>query len=71
MKVNIAAGNDVVAVQVGARGVPDGDNSPGPADIDEPADGTTVNIRTGNARVGLQADVIAGGVWLRSGSGSA
>ncbi|MEU8199326.1 hypothetical protein AB0C10_36635 [Microbispora amethystogenes] len=58
MAKNVASGDDRVAVQVGRVG--------GGKDKDKPAekrpagdgDGTVKNIVTGNAKVGVQADVV-------------
>jgi|HigsolmetaAR206D_1030411.scaffolds.fasta_scaffold05711_1 hypothetical protein len=62
---NVAGGNDRVALQVGVvlgrRGKPA--TQPGsatPAGSAAPATTRVVNVRSGNARVGKQADVIAG-----------
>lgn len=67
--VNVATGDDLIAVQVGQLGGPSGrggepvtDQHTGP---EEPSQGTTTNIRCGNARVGMQADVITGGITIR------
>jgi hypothetical protein len=38
---------------------------PAPAPAPAPAAGTTTNIRTGNAKVGKQADVITGNITIR------
>lgn len=58
--VNIATGNDVVALQVGAIIAAPEDTPPRPtetvAEPTEPATVTVVNIRAGNARVGAQID---------------
>jgi hypothetical protein len=62
MKVNIASGTDVVATQVGHLAEDDDELDLG--DLQLPATVTTTNIRTGNAQVGLQADVIVGDLNL-------
>jgi hypothetical protein len=62
MGVNIADGDDRVAVQVGqvhGRKSP----KPAPEQVDDQP-GRTENIRTGNARVGRQADVITGDLHI-------
>ncbi len=59
-KKNVASGNDVVTVQVGTvRG-----RSTRPAKSEKPKatasqDATAVNVRGGNAQVGLQVDEIS------------
>ncbi len=62
---NIASGDDVVALQVGQIIAPGAETVPQPTPA--PADDTptnAINIRSGNARVGMQADVVTGDLWL-------
>ncbi|THJ74939.1 hypothetical protein [Candidatus Frankia alpina] len=69
MARNIASGNDNVPVQVGrvlgrSRSAQD-DATPPPASTgQDDAPTTNTNIRSGNARVGRQADVIDGGLTI-------
>ncbi|MEU1751991.1 hypothetical protein ABZ436_04940 [Micromonospora matsumotoense] len=62
-KTNTASGTDRVAVQAGQiHGRTDTTKPTAPAA--DTAPGRTDNVRTGNARVGRQADVITGGLNL-------
>lgn len=65
-RVNIASGNDRVAVQAGHVGGGSGESEDTRPEMDQPADGggTVTNIVTGNARVGVQADVINGDLTI-------
>ena len=57
MQINHASGDDVVAVQIGRQVDRNDETQP----MAEPTTGTgtgTTNIRSGNATVGLQVDVI-------------
>ena len=58
-RVNIATGGDQVAVQAGQVGGRRGAGTP-PASTQGGEPGRVVNVRAGNARVGVQADVIEG-----------
>ena len=62
MAINIASGDDYVPVQVGRihHRSETSERRPDQDTTDTPAAGRTVNIRTGNATVGQQADVIDG-----------
>ena len=65
-KTNIAS-SGFTPVQVG-RIVPPGDEDepqPEPAPKQQPAKGRTVNVRSGNAKVGKQADIIVGDLRIR------
>ena len=58
-KKNVASGNDVVAVQVGTvrgRSRPAGSEEPKTTPSRE--DTSVTNVRSGNAKVGVQADEI-------------
>lgn len=62
---NHASGNDRVAVQVGQI-IPASDRDR--ADREKPAPaaaGTSINVRSDNATVGQQADVITGDLTIR------
>jgi hypothetical protein len=65
-KRNVASGTDRVAVQVGqVHGRRDaGKTSKDTAKVD-PTPGRSENVRSGNARVGRQADVISGDLHIR------
>jgi hypothetical protein len=72
---NIASGNDTIGVQVGQIVTHDPDThtpapspAPAPASTDPGGDDSTptvVNIRSGNARVGMQTDAVHGGITIR------
>jgi len=63
-RTNIASGNDRVAVQVGR--VTDEDDGAAASERNEPSGGATTveNVRSGNARVRVQADEIHGGLRI-------
>jgi hypothetical protein len=63
--VNIAIGG-FTAVQAGQIGGKAKPSKPAPKKADKDAsDGTTVNVRSGNAKVGRQADVITGDLHIK------
>jgi hypothetical protein len=58
--VNIASGDDIVALQVGTIGATDAPPQSG-SPVADPTDMfaiRSINIRSGNARVGMQVDTI-------------
>lgn len=62
-KKNVASGRDNVAVQAGT--VYDGQSKTAEAEESKAAsakDAKTSNVRSGNAKVGVQADEISGGI---------
>lgn len=61
---NVASGNDRVAMQVGrVLGRPV--KPAAPSGETAPSTSTVVNVRSGNAQVGEQTDVIVGGLHIR------
>ncbi|MFI7217893.1 hypothetical protein [Micromonospora maritima] len=63
-KRNVASGNDRVAVQAGqVHGRRDAGKKDTPK-VD-PTPGRSENVRSGNARVGRQVDVISGDLHIR------
>ena len=60
-RTNVASGDDVVAVQAGTV---DSGESKAPKAKGQ-AEGRTINVRSGNAKVGVQAEEIAGGISFR------
>ncbi len=62
MAKNVASGNDRVAIQVGKVHGRSGDK---PAPAAPAASGPSVNVRSGNARVGKQTDVVRGDVQIK------
>ncbi|MFX0593485.1 hypothetical protein [Melissospora conviva] len=63
-KRNVASGNDVVAIQAGHIGGRSSKTAKPAADKNT-EQVTTTNTRSGNARVGQQADSIDGGLDFR------
>lgn len=63
-KTNIAS-SGFTAVQVGRIVPPSDEDELEPGPKQKPAKGRTVNVRSGNARVGLQADAIVGDLNIR------
>jgi hypothetical protein len=63
-RFNVACGNDRVAVQGHVTGRSHRDQ-PDTAPDPDTAPGETVNIRSGNARVGRQANTITGNLTIR------
>lgn len=61
-KVNIASGDDKVAMQVGR--VTGGKAKTDRPKTDKPKPGRTVNIVAGNARVGVQTDRVDGPITI-------
>jgi hypothetical protein len=65
-RANIASGTDRIDVQVGyVTGRRDTGKTPKDTGTTDTTAGRTENIRTGNARVGRQADEITGSLHIR------
>ena len=62
--VNIASGDDRVAMQAGRVTSGKAKTDPAKTDKVKPSKGRTVNVVTGNARVGVQTDRVDGPITI-------